>query len=92
MASSQCPTNRNFIVVDFHYNGTFAPNPLVYFDPGRLSVRDVDFSAFEYEEFMAFLHKLTRINVDDVYEDVEYVEPQYHVHDDRQPWNQMNHC
>ncbi|CAI9304531.1 unnamed protein product [Lactuca saligna] len=35
-----------------------------------------------------FLNKLClhTINVD---EDVEYVKPQYHVHDDRQPWNQM---
>ncbi|CAH1444826.1 unnamed protein product [Lactuca virosa] len=39
MASSP-PSDRNFIVVDFHYNGTFAPNPLVYFDPDRASIRD----------------------------------------------------
>ncbi|CAH1425992.1 unnamed protein product [Lactuca virosa] len=67
MASSQCPTDRNFIVVDFHYNGTFAPNPLVYFDPDRQSVRDVDFSAFDYEEFMEFLQKLTRSKSKDIY-------------------------
>ncbi|CAH1452985.1 unnamed protein product [Lactuca virosa] len=38
-----------------------------------------------------FLNKLClhTVNVDDVYEDVQYVEPQYPVHDDRQPWNQM---
>ncbi|CAH1445395.1 unnamed protein product [Lactuca virosa] len=67
MASSQCPTDRNFIVVDFHYNGTFAPNPLVYFDPDRQSVGDVDFSAFKYEEFMEFLQKLTRTRSKDIY-------------------------
>ncbi|CAH1414594.1 unnamed protein product [Lactuca virosa] len=67
MASSQCPTDRNFIIVDFHYNGTFAPNPLVYFDPDRQSVGDVDFSAFEYEEFMEFLQKLTRTRSKDIY-------------------------
>nr|KAJ0217337.1 hypothetical protein LSAT_V11C300130830 [Lactuca sativa] len=61
MASSQCPTDRNFIVVDFHYIRTFAPYPLVYFDPGRTSV------AFEYEEFMEFLHKLTRRRSKDIY-------------------------
>ncbi|CAI9287259.1 unnamed protein product [Lactuca saligna] len=59
MASSPNPTDQNFIVVDFHYNGQFAPNPLVYFDPDRASVRDVDFSGFGYEQFMEFLHKLT---------------------------------
>ncbi|XP_052621668.1 uncharacterized protein LOC111893335 [Lactuca sativa] len=67
MASSQCPIDRNFIVVDFHYNGTFAPNPLVYFDPDKQSVGDVDFSAFEYEEFMEFLQKLTRTRSKDIY-------------------------
>ncbi|CAH1436594.1 unnamed protein product [Lactuca virosa] len=38
-----------------------------------------------------FLNKLCLhiVNVDDLYEDAEYVEPQYPVHDDRQPWNQM---
>ncbi|CAH1422971.1 unnamed protein product [Lactuca virosa] len=67
MASSHCPVDRNFIVVDFHYNGTFAPNPLVYFDPDRQSVGDVNFSAFEYEEFMEFLQKLTRTRSKDIY-------------------------
>ncbi|CAI9302415.1 unnamed protein product [Lactuca saligna] len=34
-----------------------------------------------------FLNKLClhTVNIDDVYEDVEYVEPQYPAHDDRQP-------
>ncbi|CAI9287331.1 unnamed protein product [Lactuca saligna] len=67
MASSQCPIDRNFVVVDFHNNGAFAPNPLVYFDPDKQSVGDVDFSAFEYEEFMEFLQKLTRTRSKDIY-------------------------
>ncbi|CAI9293269.1 unnamed protein product [Lactuca saligna] len=50
MASSPNPTYQNFIVVDFHYNGQFAPNPLVYFDPDRASVRDLDFSGFGESE------------------------------------------
>nr|KAJ0186296.1 hypothetical protein LSAT_V11C900467960 [Lactuca sativa] len=142
----------------------------LYNDPDRQLVRDVDFSAFEYEELMEFLQKLTRSRSKDIYfclpqeslsqgihtlvndgdykefsdlayanerrmncsceedddsvlldiyfvdheeDDVEcpfsanktmgdrflnklclhivtvYVEPQYPVHDDRQPWNQM---
>ncbi|CAI9286416.1 unnamed protein product [Lactuca saligna] len=67
MASSPNPTDQNFIVVDFHYNGQFAPNPLVYFDPNRASVRDVDFSGFGYEQFMEFLHKLTNSRSKDIY-------------------------
>nr|KAJ0198278.1 hypothetical protein LSAT_V11C700353360 [Lactuca sativa] len=49
MASSPNPINQNFIVVDFHYNGMFAPKPLVHFDPDRASVLDVDFSAFGFK-------------------------------------------
>nr|KAJ0188959.1 hypothetical protein LSAT_V11C800416280 [Lactuca sativa] len=67
MALSEYPTDRNFIVVNFHYNVTFAPNPLVYVDPDRQSVGDVDFSAFEYEEFMEFLQKLTSTRRKDIY-------------------------
>nr|KAJ0188265.1 hypothetical protein LSAT_V11C900484780 [Lactuca sativa] len=66
MASSPNPTDQNFIVVNFHYNGQFAPNPLVYFDPDA-SVRDVDFSGFGYEQFMEFLHKLTKSRSKDIY-------------------------
>nr|KAJ0198725.1 hypothetical protein LSAT_V11C600326040 [Lactuca sativa] len=67
MASSPNPTDQNFIVVDFHYNGQFAPNPLVYFDPDKALVRDVDFSGFGYEQFMEFLHKLTKSRSKDIY-------------------------
>ncbi|CAH1415230.1 unnamed protein product [Lactuca virosa] len=67
MASSPNPTYQNFIVVDFRYKGTFAPKPLVYFDPDRASMRDIDFSAFGYEQFMEFLHKLTRTTSKDIY-------------------------
>ncbi|CAI9291005.1 unnamed protein product [Lactuca saligna] len=67
MASSPNPTDQNFIVVDFHYNGQFSPNPLVYFDLDRASVRDVDFSGFGYEQFMEFLHKLTKSRSKDIY-------------------------
>ncbi|CAI9291177.1 unnamed protein product [Lactuca saligna] len=50
MASSPSPTDQNFIVVDFHYNGTFIAKPLVYFDPDRASMRDVDFNSFDSED------------------------------------------
>nr|KAJ0218503.1 hypothetical protein LSAT_V11C300152340 [Lactuca sativa] len=39
MASSPNPTDQNVIVVDFHYNGQFAPKPLVYFDSDSASCK-----------------------------------------------------
>nr|KAJ0200555.1 hypothetical protein LSAT_V11C600328780 [Lactuca sativa] len=48
--------------IELHYSGF----PLqwsvciVYFDPDRASMRDVDFGAFGYEQFMEFLRKLTK--------------------------------
>ncbi|CAI9262488.1 unnamed protein product [Lactuca saligna] len=166
MASSECPTDRNFIVVDFHYNGMFAPNPLkltrtrskdIYFylpqeslsqgihtlvydgdykeildlayaNERRMNVyvdhynepifewieekenEDQDYSCEEDEDSILsdtysidheeddveypfpanktmgdrFLYKLCihTLNVHDLYEDVEYVQPQYPVHDE----------
>ncbi|CAI9298249.1 unnamed protein product [Lactuca saligna] len=67
MASSPNPTDQNFIVVDFHYNGQFSPKPLVYFDPDKALVRAVHFSGFRYEKFMEFLHKLTKSRSKDIY-------------------------
>nr|KAJ0219410.1 hypothetical protein LSAT_V11C300125710 [Lactuca sativa] len=32
--------NGTYLTIDFHYNGMFAPNPLVYLDPIRMSVRE----------------------------------------------------
>ncbi|KAI3701118.1 hypothetical protein L2E82_45763 [Cichorium intybus] len=55
------------LTVDVHYNGTFGPKPLVYFDPDRASVRDIDFSGMGYSEFIIFLEKLTRKQCKNVY-------------------------
>ncbi|CAI9286816.1 unnamed protein product [Lactuca saligna] len=51
----------------FPLHGTFAPNPLVYFDPDKTLVRDIDFSVFEYKEFLEFRHKLTITRSKDIY-------------------------
>ncbi|CAH1416926.1 unnamed protein product [Lactuca virosa] len=67
MAYASTRSDRNFIMVDVHSNAMFAPNPLVYFDPDRASVRDIDFSGFGYLEFIDFLERLTRMRCKDVY-------------------------
>ncbi|CAI9265482.1 unnamed protein product [Lactuca saligna] len=56
-----------YVSVDFHYNGFFSPNPLVYLDPVKTNVRDVDFGGFTYKEFLLWLTKLTNGECDNVY-------------------------
>ncbi|CAH1423289.1 unnamed protein product [Lactuca virosa] len=60
-------SNGTYLTIDFHYNGMFAPNPLVYLDPIRMSVRDVDFDGMNYREFVLWVTKLTRGNCDNLY-------------------------
>ncbi|CAI9268441.1 unnamed protein product [Lactuca saligna] len=64
MASS---STGMYVSVDFHYNGFFLPNPLVYLDPVKTNVRDVDFGGFTYKEFLLWLTKLTNGECDNVY-------------------------
>ncbi|CAI9276308.1 unnamed protein product [Lactuca saligna] len=64
MASS---STGMYVPVDFHYNGFFSPNPLVYLDPVKTNVRDVDFGGFTYKEFLLWLTKLTNGECDNVY-------------------------
>ncbi|CAI9290809.1 unnamed protein product [Lactuca saligna] len=64
MASS---STGMYVSVDFHYNGFFSPNPLVYLDPVKTNVRDVDFGGFTYKEFLLWLTKLTNGACDNVY-------------------------
>ncbi|CAH1413990.1 unnamed protein product [Lactuca virosa] len=45
----------------------FAPSPLVYLDPMRMSVRDVDFGGMDYIEFVLWVSKLTRRSCDNLY-------------------------
>ncbi|CAI9286107.1 unnamed protein product [Lactuca saligna] len=59
--------NDMYLTVDFHYNGMFAPNPLVYLDRMRMLVRDVDFGGMKYREFMLWVSKLTRRRCDNLY-------------------------
>ncbi|CAI9266213.1 unnamed protein product [Lactuca saligna] len=56
-----------YVSVDFHYNGFFSPNPLVYLDPVKTNVRNVDFGGFTYKEFLLWLTKLTNGACDNVY-------------------------
>ncbi|CAI9296432.1 unnamed protein product [Lactuca saligna] len=59
--------NGTYLTVDFHYDRMFAPNPLVYLDPMRMSVRDVDFGGMNYREFVLWVSKLTRRSCDNLY-------------------------
>ncbi|CAI9278523.1 unnamed protein product [Lactuca saligna] len=59
--------NDTYLTVDFHYNGMFAPNPLVYLDRMRMSVRNVDFGGMNYREFVLWVSKLTRRSCDNLY-------------------------
>ncbi|CAI9269516.1 unnamed protein product [Lactuca saligna] len=52
--------NCKYLTVDFHYNGMFAPNPLLYLDPMSMSIREVDFGGMNYREFVLWVSKLTR--------------------------------
>ncbi|CAI9275153.1 unnamed protein product [Lactuca saligna] len=56
-----------YVSVDFHYNGFFSPNPLVYLDPIKTNVRDVDFGGFTYKVFLLWLTELTNGACDNVY-------------------------
>ncbi|CAH1424825.1 unnamed protein product [Lactuca virosa] len=59
--------NGTYLTVDFHYNGMFAPNPLVYLDLMRMSVCDVDFHGMNYREFVLWVTKLKRRICDNLY-------------------------
>ncbi|CAI9271903.1 unnamed protein product [Lactuca saligna] len=60
-------SNSTYLTIDFHYNGMFAPNTLVYLDPTRMSVRDVDFGGMNYREFVLWVTKLTRGRCENLY-------------------------
>nr|KAJ0210911.1 hypothetical protein LSAT_V11C400194530 [Lactuca sativa] len=59
--------NDTYLIVDFQYNGMFATNPLVYLDPMRMSVRDVDFGGMNYREFVLWVSKLARRSYDNLH-------------------------
>nr|KAJ0187208.1 hypothetical protein LSAT_V11C900486460 [Lactuca sativa] len=60
-------SNGKYLTIDFHFNGMFAPNPSVYLDPMRMSVRDVDFGGMDYKEFVLWVSKLTRRSCENLY-------------------------
>nr|KAJ0212790.1 hypothetical protein LSAT_V11C400217460 [Lactuca sativa] len=64
--ASQSSTGK-YLTVDVHYSGLFAPNPLKYLDPEKITVHDVDFGGFTYKEFLLWLRNLTKGSCDNVY-------------------------
>ncbi|KAL4557968.1 hypothetical protein LXL04_036164 [Taraxacum kok-saghyz] len=44
--------------VELHYQGTFIPEPLVYFDPKRVSITELDLQAMSFASFISHLEKL----------------------------------
>ncbi|CAH1434817.1 unnamed protein product, partial [Lactuca virosa] len=57
----------NYLTVHVHYSGLFAPNPLKYLDPKKITVRDVDFGGFTHKEFLLWLRNLTKGTCDNVH-------------------------
>ncbi|CAH1449026.1 unnamed protein product [Lactuca virosa] len=61
--SKQC----KYLTVYIHYNGLFAPKPLVYLNAVVVSICDVDFGAMDLKEFKLFIAKLIEGSCDNVY-------------------------
>ncbi|CAI9264535.1 unnamed protein product [Lactuca saligna] len=57
---------RKYLTVYIHYNGLFAPKPLVYLNV-VVSICDVDFGAMDLKEFVLFIAKLNEGSYDNVY-------------------------
>nr|KAJ0186588.1 hypothetical protein LSAT_V11C900504840 [Lactuca sativa] len=60
--SKQC----KYLTVYIHYNGLFAPKPLVYLN-AVVSIYDVDFGAMDLKDFNLFITKLIEDSCDNVY-------------------------
>ncbi|CAH1431412.1 unnamed protein product [Lactuca virosa] len=58
---------RKYLTVYVHYNGLFAPKPLVYLNAVVVSISDVDFGAMDLKEFKLFVAKLIESSCDNVY-------------------------
>ncbi|CAI9273626.1 unnamed protein product [Lactuca saligna] len=48
----------NHLTVYIHYNGLFAPKPLLYLNVVVVSICDVDFGAMDFKDFNLFIAKL----------------------------------
>ncbi|CAI9266035.1 unnamed protein product [Lactuca saligna] len=55
-----------YLTVYLHYNGLFAPKPLVYLN-AVVSICDVDFGAMDFKDFNLFIAKLIEGSCDNVY-------------------------
>ncbi|KAL4581649.1 hypothetical protein LXL04_006175 [Taraxacum kok-saghyz] len=44
--------------VELHYQGTFIPEPLVYFDPKIVSITDIDLQSMSFASFVSHLEKV----------------------------------
>ncbi|CAI9274616.1 unnamed protein product [Lactuca saligna] len=58
---------RKYLTVYVHYNGLFAPKPLVYLNSVVVSIADVDFGAMDLKDFKLFIEKLIEGSCDNVY-------------------------
>nr|KAJ0221802.1 hypothetical protein LSAT_V11C200099770 [Lactuca sativa] len=58
--------NQSFPKVDVHYNGTFVPNPLVYFAPQVLRLNE-DANMFGFSDFIKYVEKLIDFQCKHVY-------------------------
>ncbi|CAH1414017.1 unnamed protein product [Lactuca virosa] len=58
--------NQAFPKVDVHYNGTFVPNPLVYFAPQVLRLNE-DANEFGFSDFIKYVEKLIDFQCKHVY-------------------------
>ncbi|CAI9280361.1 unnamed protein product [Lactuca saligna] len=56
-----------YLTVYLHYNGLFAPKPLVYLNAVVVSICDVDFGAMDFKDFNLFIAKLIEGSCDNVY-------------------------
>lgn len=54
-------------ILDVQYNDMFTPNLLVYFDPIRASVWDIDVNKMNFSNFTTFREKLTNYFCKDLY-------------------------
>nr|KAJ0214834.1 hypothetical protein LSAT_V11C400184890 [Lactuca sativa] len=58
--------NQTFPKVDVHYNGTFVPNPLVYFAP-QVPRLNEDANEFGFSDFIKYVEKLIDFQCKHVY-------------------------
>ena len=58
---------RNFMIVELHYNGMFAPKPFAYLNDEVITIRGVDFGSLHHLEFCDVLSNVCKRPCEDVY-------------------------